>query len=120
MAPSPQVHHDRRTHPRIAVNNCMFDADMKFGRIIDISATGMSFYYTDRQPWANRDKFKGAITIETKTPIRNLPMETVSDFELPNNSTPGSMAVRRRSVRFGKLSDAQQQRLAELIKTSSR
>ena len=110
---------DRREHPRVAIDNCMFDANLKFGRVIDISITGMAFYYADRQPWADRGTFKGTLCLERMNPIRNLQMQTVCDIELPNNYAPGSMAVRRRSVRFDQLSHIQMNKLTELIEQIS-
>ena len=115
MATSKQSFTDRRKHPRIKIHNCMLDSNLKFGRIIDISASGMSFYYADRQPWPDKKTSRGTLCLETVRPIRNLPVHTVADFELPNNYLPGSMTVRRRSVRFGQLSHMQKEKLAELL-----
>lgn len=117
--PSP-LSANRRAHPRTRIHNCMFDANLKFGMIIDISTGGMSFYYADRYPWPNREFFRGTLCPESGRAIRNLPVETVSDFAVPNNFLPGSITVRRRSVRFGLLSCMQQKKLTDLINQLSR
>lgn len=115
MKPPPKPHPNRRTHPRAKIHNCMLDAGLKFGMLIDISTSGMAFYYADSQSWPNRETFRGTLCPEADRPIRNLPVQTVSDFALPSNSMPGSITVRRRSVRFGTLSYMQQKKLTDLI-----
>ncbi len=120
MANSLKTSHDRRKDQRIAVKNCMFDLNLKFGRIIDISASGLSFYYADRQPWPEHlETTRGNLCPETIRPIRNLPVQTVSDFALPNKFSPGSITVRRRSIRFGELSYMQRIKLAAFIRQLS-
>ncbi|MDH4322148.1 MAG: hypothetical protein OEV73_11715 [Desulfobulbaceae bacterium] len=116
MATSHNTSPDRRKDPRIAVKNCILDLNQKFGRIIDISASGLSFYYADRQPWPEYlETTRGTLCPETIRPIRNLPVQTVSDFALPNKFPPGSITVRRRSIRFGELSYMQREKLAAFI-----
>lgn len=115
MSISSQYSLERRKHRRAKINNCMLDANLKFGMLIDISASGMSFYYADRQPWPDRETFRGSLRPEEERSIKNLPVETVADFELPNNFLPGSITVRRRSVRFGALSYMQKKKLTDLI-----
>ncbi|MDH3360183.1 MAG: hypothetical protein OEL55_04865 [Desulfobulbaceae bacterium] len=115
MTSQQETHDERRKNPRFAIEDCMFDADMKFGRVIEVSITGMSFYYADRKPWTDLDQICGTLHFLTMGPIKNIQMQTISDFELPNRCAPDSMVVRRRSVSFSQLTDTQKIKLEELI-----
>lgn len=115
MALTEQINSDRRKSERTAISNCMFDANMKFGRIIDISDEGMAFYYVDRKAWPDNEILRGTLCYKSSRPIKNLQVFTVSDIEVPNSPLPGAISVRRRSVRFGKLTFMQKKKLHELM-----
>lgn len=107
---------DRRAHHRVTIANCMFNANLKIGRVIDISLGGISFYYADRQSWPEQQTSTGTLYFEAAPPLEELPLLTVFDLELPNNYTPGSMVIHRRSMRFGALSPIQKEILTTLLK----
>ena len=110
-----QIYIDRRQHSRATINNCMFDANLKFGRIIDISTEGMAFYYVDSKAWPEKETLRGSLCYKNARPIRNLQVSTVTDTEMPNSSLPGTISVHRRSVRFINLSHMQKIKLNELL-----
>jgi len=106
---------DRRTHPRIRCRGCTFVADVKLGRIVDLSLGGAAIYYADREPWSEAIYSEGSLRYDDELYIDNLTMQTVSDQAVLNHYAPGAMTVRRRSVRFVRLSREQRQKLAEFI-----
>ena len=105
----------RRRHPRFSLKGCTFIADQKIGRIVNVSQGGMAFYYADREPWPHNAAQAGSLHCQDNLVVLNLPIETISDIELPHNYSDGSMTVRRRSVRFGQLTPPQQEQLDKLI-----
>ncbi|MDH3360184.1 MAG: PilZ domain-containing protein [Desulfobulbaceae bacterium] len=110
---------NRRKHIRFPLNYCTLTADLKIARIVDISHGGMSFYYADREAWPKNACQQGTLKYREKSFAIDLPIETVSDIEMPNNYTNGSMTVRRRSVRFGELTETQIEQLDKVISTAS-
>lgn len=112
--------HERRKHPRVAIQGCTFAADLKIGVIIDISLGGLAFYYADHKPWLRAVPPKGTVQCkENGFLIRNMPIKTVSDQPLANNFKEGAITLHRRSVRFEQLTSAQHAMLAQLIATAA-
>jgi len=107
--------HNRRKHIRFPLNGCTLISDLKIGRIVDISHGGMAFYYADRKAWPKTSCQTGTLKYKNESLALNLPIETVSDVELPNNYSDGSMTVRRRSVQFGKLTADQKSQIDKVI-----
>lgn len=106
---------NRRVLPRIRCRGCSFIADVRFGRVIDLSLGGAAIYYADREPWTETT-FRGAtLRFDAHHFVDNLSLQTISDQAVLNYYAPGAMNVRRRSVRFVALSSKQQQQLTELI-----
>lgn len=114
--PNTGLKTNRREHPRFSPKGCIFVADQKIGRIVNISNGGMAFYYADREAWPQTVAQTGTLQCQNEHAILNLPMETISDIELPNNYAEGAITVRRRSVRFGQLTTPQREQINNLIK----
>lgn len=114
------LHHthrdNRRKHPRFSPRHCTFIAGNRVGKVIDVSRGGMSFYYADRGPWTRDTPRTGSVQSKKNGLLLcDLPLETISDLELPNNFGAGAMAIHRRSIRFGSLTSAQNQQLERFI-----
>lgn len=106
---------NRRKYVRFPINGCTLFNELKIGRVVDISHGGMSFYYADRTAWPETSCQTGTIRIRDKSLAIDLPLETISDIELPHNYSDGSMTVRRRSVKFGQLTNDQIEQINEVI-----
>ncbi|MDH5298957.1 MAG: hypothetical protein OEV91_08055 [Desulfobulbaceae bacterium] len=110
-----ELSNERRMHPRFQSKGCMFTANSKFGRVIDLSLGGVAFYYADRAPWADEAFDSGALVSEDQQMVANLPVQTVTDHEIPNNYSPGAITIRRRAIRFAELSPEQEKELTYFI-----
>lgn len=106
---------DRREFPRFRSKGCMFAAQAKFGRVVDLSLGGAAIYYADREAWSTTAFAKGTFHFGDSCTIEDLPMQTVADHEFLTYYAPGSMTVRRRSIRFDKLTPEQKRQLAHFI-----
>ena len=110
---------NRRKHIRFPLNGCTLFADLKIARIVDISHGGMAFYYADRSEWPKNTCQNGTLNYGNESFTLDLPIETISDIEMPNNYSDGSMTVRRRSVRFAQLTEAQKEQLDRVINSAA-
>ncbi|MBU0730261.1 MAG: PilZ domain-containing protein [Proteobacteria bacterium] len=94
------------------------------GYILDISLGGLSFFYYDGEEWSDEnDKFVNLFGEDIY--LENVPLETVSDFEIIDDNhpiyekvsqLPFDGKIRRRGMKFGKLSKEQRATLEEFIK----
>ncbi len=84
------------------------------GHIIDISMTGLSFRYVADDVRLGPSCALTIALAEHEFYLRNLPIETVSDFEIARVPF-GSMSPRRHSLRFGELSEEQTSHLEHFI-----
>lgn len=106
---------ERRTHPRVdAEEETAILTGPKLilsDNLIDISAGGLSFSYEDQKPfhmgvWVQLDIIRDDIVIE------EIPAKIIDDIEMPYSPK----FSRRCGVKFGSLSELQQQKIAFLVK----
>lgn len=90
-------------------------------RIDDIGMGGLSFYYTENgNSSGNSSKAQNLSVIPKGRPtIAHIPYRTVCDGETGELIFP-NQRVKRRSVKFGRLSEYQKKQMRELIKEISR
>lgn len=90
-------------------------------RINDIGMGGLSFYYTDDGHCAdNNGRMKNLTVIPDGQPaIIHIPCQTVCDAETGELIFP-NQCVKRRSVKFGRLSENQKKQMRKLIKEFAR
>ena len=97
------------------------------GQVVDISMGGIAFFYYDGDEWSNEssDVFK---LFGEDFYMENVPLELVSDFMIADENHPiyramGHKAegkkIRRRGVKFGKLSNEQKEQLEKFITTNA-
>jgi len=79
--------------------------------LIEISNGGLSFRYLG-EDFLTKDLSELNLVMEDKCYVAALPVETVSDTPLENSN----VTIRRKGVRFGKLSSIQKSQLDAFIK----
>lgn len=84
-------------------------------QVYDINMRGLSYYYVDQG--INPGKGSRQLTLVTRNNllVAKLPYETVSDFESAEIMFQNKR-IKRRSVRFGKLSFSQKSKLKDTLK----
>jgi len=113
---------DRRKHKRFGVRDGGIalltprgPSSTVVGDILDISMTGLSFRYL-ADGAAHNGSSKVTIAFPESTYyLRELPIETVSDFEIAKMPF-GSLSPRRRSLKFGSLTQSQRSHLEYFIR----
>jgi hypothetical protein len=112
---------ERRRHRRFRAQDGVFAAprvvnqERKLWHIMDISMGGLAFRYI---PAADDfDKFweLDILTRDTLFSMEGVPLICISDLEMPDEPTT-SYTLRRRSVRFGELTQSQTSKLEYLIR----
>jgi c-di-GMP-binding flagellar brake protein YcgR len=109
---------ERRRYKRFQVDNGAFvilgSNHDRSGRILDISMGGLSFRYTTPVERKN-GSYLAIVLPETNFYLDEVPVKTISDFELPYKLPTNSMTARRCSVQFVNLTDNQKSRIEFFI-----
>ncbi|MCF8084009.1 MAG: PilZ domain-containing protein [Deltaproteobacteria bacterium] len=117
MQPHPD--NEKRRHPRFQVQSTVFalvkSGAYTLGEVLDVSEGGLALtYVADSGPAVKEGALhlfgSGAISY-----LRDVPVRTVSDIELPNEVEFSTIPVRRMGVEFGELTETQQQKLRGFI-----
>lgn len=89
---------------------------IKLGRVMDISEGGIEIRYFEEDAWPD-DFSVLSIRVANDRAIRleNIPVTTVDDLKVAD-SPAAVTEKRRRSLRFGNLSEDQRQQLEDFIK----
>lgn len=108
---------ERRRHQRFQVPSSAF-AGLgpyfgKVGRILDLSMGGLAFRYIGLEE-PNGSTYIDVFMDDLDFYLRSLPFKTISDFPVVTDGTT-TMALRRRGVRFGKLTPQQRAALEDFI-----
>jgi hypothetical protein len=111
---------ERRKHERFRVQGDAFAvlgprSDI-LGNIIDISEGGLAFRYV-----AGPESSAGPCELDILCADRSfhfykIPFETISDFEMTNEVSFGSLTPRRRSVQFRELTPDQTSQLQHILR----
>lgn len=120
MDASPEALPEKRAHPRFELGPGVFavvksDGET-LGEVLNVSEGGLALKYVaglgTRIPKGTLDVFatKGV------SYLIDVPVRTVSDFEIPNNVDFSTIRLRRMGVAFENLTQAQRQSLRDFIK----
>ncbi len=120
---------DNRKHPRYGVELGSFavfrrDISVLPGPIVDVSMSGLSFFYYDSEEWPQDSGELYALFGDTCN-VENISMQVVYDTEVLDQGHPvytllaeqypDQLKIRRRGVKFGALDAGQKENLAALI-----
>ena len=89
----------------------------KLGQIKDISMGGLAFNYLADEARSQRCNRLDIIIRQYGMRIENLPVKTISDFELAQKNAFSTVKLRQLSVQFGVLTTNQTSQLEHLLKT---
>ena len=110
---------ERRKHKRFLVEDGAYAAVRpqydKIGQIIDISQGGLAFYYMVSDSQGHESSELDIFLIGDDFHLDKVPFKTVSDQEMPERLSPGSLRIRRCAVQFGELTHKQMLQLEEFI-----
>jgi len=98
---------DKRKHTRFRSQDLAFAAfgshSKEIGEIIDISMGGLAFLYIADGDQINESRELEIYLAKDDFHLKEVPFNTISDFELPNEFPTSSIIMRRRGVQFGDL-----------------
>lgn len=115
---------ERRKHERIPVKEEAFvvlstgpSSDIPvIGRIMDISKSGLGFYYEYDEKWTYTPENLALLYGSDNFYLEGIPFDTTSDHNIPTDSLFSKTITRRRGVTFGKLDPQQSSQLDYFIK----
>jgi hypothetical protein len=111
---------ERRKHPRGKVESRAYVVNVdRPGLITDIGPEGLSWHYIDRKVWPEESPTLDIVIDDLEFSLEQIPYQVISDCEAGHACPDPSLTVRRRSVKFGKLTAWQCARLEEIISTES-
>ncbi len=116
---SAKVNVERRKHKRFRVQKRIFVGVgphfTKVGRLRNLSTDGFSFRYVgSRTP--SGGSYIDIFTLQGGLFFTSLPIKIVSDIEEGEKASPGSITIRRCSVKFEELTSRQKTDLERFIK----
>jgi len=111
---------DKRKHTRFRSQDLAFAAfgshSKEIGEIIDISMGGLAFLYIADGDQINESRELEIYLAKDDFHLKEVPFNTISDFELPNEFPTSSIIMRRRGVQFGDLRQDQVSQLGYFIR----
>jgi hypothetical protein len=87
------------------------------GKIIDVSAGGLAFFYTAASMQKDEPRTLDIILAGSRFSLGQVPFRTISDVEISMECPVGFMAPRRRGVQFGDLTENQRLELGYFIQS---
>lgn len=113
---------ERRKHKRFQVEDGAFALFRPHwhhstisGRIIDISRDGLAFLYITSKDGSNGSFELSILFAYHSFYCDNVPVKTISDFEVADETPVSSITTRRRGVQFGELTQDQISQLEYFI-----
>ena len=113
---------ERRKHKRFQVEDGAFALfrphwhhSTMSGRIIDINRHGLAFHYVTSEGGWNGSFELGILFAYHGFYCDKVPVKTISDFEVADETRVSWIATRRRSVQFGELTPHQISQLEHFI-----
>ena len=114
---------ERRRNSRFRANDRIVvevrSSPIKVGRMLDISAGGLSFYYIDSGK-AAQEPSELNIWVDNSLFLKEVNFGTVSDFRIDDSVDKGSVIVKRRGVLFESLTAEQKIKLDHIIEQYTR
>ncbi len=109
----------KRKHKRFRSQDLAFAAfgsqSMEISEIIDISKGGLAFRYISDGNQVNKSRELEIYLANNRFHLKEVPFNTISDFELTSEFPLSSIIMRRRGVQFGKLTQDQVSQLGYFI-----
>lgn len=108
---------ERRKMPRYNAKDGAFAVmtfspySIKLGRIVDISSSGLAFFYESWEEWPQDAHKLDILFGEKGFYIDKLAIETISDVSVPNESPFMATKIRRRGVKFAEMTPEQRAQL---------
>lgn len=114
---------ERRRHTRFKAPEGVF-AEIKagartVGQVLDVSEGGVALKYLDGARPMPASATLRLFATGGKSHLADVPVRTVSEFAIPNQTSFTGMVVRRLGVEFGELDEARQKQLREFIFASA-
>ena len=113
-------HFERRKHKRFKAAQGAYAVlgpeKSKLGQIKDISMGGLAFQYLADEARPNGAGELDIIIRQNNYSIKNIPIQTVSDFELTRENAFSTIRLRQQGVQFGKLTSDQTSQLEFILK----
>jgi hypothetical protein len=107
---------ERRKYPRHKLASRAYVVNVcRPGLVTDISQDGLSWHYIDRKCWPAESPTLDLVVDDLEFCLERIPYQVVSDCEVEHDSFDPALKVRRRSVKFGKLTDQQCAGLEEMV-----
>ncbi|MBU0729052.1 MAG: PilZ domain-containing protein [Proteobacteria bacterium] len=106
---------DRRRHRRFHAVSGVFAVNAKFGQIVDISRSGLSFRYVEKKGWPKELFERGVLFGDDDFCLDNMHIKTVSDCVLADSITTTQATIRRCGIEFCDLSSQQKSDLEYFI-----
>ncbi len=115
---------ERRKHKRLKAQTDAFAIlsphPVQLGQIIDISNGGLSFQYIESDNITDSFEELSILVTETVFSIEKLPVETISNFPMPNDFPISTIIMKRCSLKFQDLSPDQTIQLENFIQNHTR
>ena len=107
---------ERRQHPRFQVRGDVYTINSWMnGRITEISMSGLSFHYVARKQRLPETDRLDIVVDDEEYRLGNLPYTTISEEETANACPDDTLVTMKRSVRFQRLTQDQQEELRHFI-----
>lgn len=110
---------DKRKHKRFRSQDLAFAAFgshiKEIGQIIDISRGGLAFRYVADGDRLNESRELEIYLANNGFHLKEVPFNTISDFELTSEFPTSFIIMRRRGVQFGELTQDQVSQLGYFI-----
>lgn len=113
-------HFERRKHKRFKAAQGAYAVlgpkTSKLGQIKDISMGGLAFKYLTDEARSNGTGELDIIIRQNSLCVKNIPIQTVSDFELARENAFSTVRLRQQGVQFGNLTSDQTSQLEFILK----
>ena len=111
---------ERRKHRRFQVQDIAFavlkNKSRQIGQITDISMGGLAFNYIASQENNNGSSELDILLAFKGLYVEKIHFKTVSDFQIANKSPFSPITMRRRGIKFGKITGNQTSMLEDFIR----
>jgi hypothetical protein len=113
---------ERRKHKRFQLPKGVFvgigPENTQVGRLRDLSMGGLAFSYVGSEQ-ASNGSYLDIFFTDNDFYLGHLPFKTISDYEVVEKLPSGSATLRRRAVKFGKMTRSQKSQLAHIIQNQA-
>lgn len=114
------LEHDRRNSKRYRMKDVAFavlrsESDEELGQVINISRGGLAFEYFVGSKQIRNAKYLDLMLTKNELYINQIPVRTISDFEIKNELPFNTIAKRQQSVCFEALTEEQEKQVEFLI-----